>query len=224
MTISIVYLMNGDISVESIVREGSIFKFTVLLKISKKSKPKSMLEKLTGINVLVIDDNASNRKIVCSYLQDVGFKTFEADGAEKAITTIIANSNNHNKINVAIIDFQMPIMNGHELATTLKTIPFAKDVKLILLTSSAQRGDIGSAKERGFLGYLTKPVRRDDLVNCVSIVLGLKKENNSECDIVTKYTASELKDSLQTNILLVEDNEINRKIIITMLKQKKYEL
>ena len=215
----IVKLMNGEISVESIVGQGSIFKFTVLLKISKKSKPQKTLEKLKGVNVLVVDDNPNNLKIVCNYLQDVGCKTFEAESAEKAITTIMGNSNNENKISIAIVDFKMPVMNGFQLATTLKTIPFAKDIRLILLTSSAQRGDAGSAKEHGFSAYLTKPIRRDDLVTCVSIVLGLKKEDYSDSEIVTRYTASEVKVKLQPNILLAEDNEMNRKIITAMLKQ-----
>lgn len=216
----IVKLMEGDFSVESTVGQGSVFKFYILLKTSKRFKSKETLERLNGINVLVVDDNASNRRIVSSYLKDVGCNTFEADSAEKAITTIITNSNNQTKINIAIVDFQMPMMNGYQLATTLRTIPFAKDIKLILLTSSAQRGEIGTAKEHGFSGYLSKPVRRDDLVTCVSIVLGLKKEDYSNCDIVTRYITSELRDELQPNILLVEDNEMNRKIITTMLKQR----
>ena len=216
----LVSLMDGEISVESKVGKGSTFKFSVLIEISKKYKEDAAFTKLERVNVLVAYDNKNNGKIISGYLEDAGCKVFEAEGADKAITTILVNLNSKNKINLAIVDFQMLGMNGYELAATLKTIPFAKDVKLILLTSVAQNGDACAAKEHGFSGYISKPVRRDELLNCVSTVLALKKEMDEDIQIVTRYTVNELKENLQPTILLVEDNEMNRKIIITILKNK----
>jgi len=216
----LVKLMHGELSVKSEVGKGSTFTITILLEISKKAKEINVFEKLNGVNVLIVDDNKNNRRIIRNYLEDVGCKVFEAEGAEKAIALILMNSNNENKIDLAIVDFQMPIMNGYQLAITLQTIPFAKDIKLVLLTSAAQKGGAVIAKEHGFAGYLTKPVRRDELLNCASMVLGLRKETDEEVHIITRYTAHEMKENLQPKILLVEDNEMNRKIVITMLKYK----
>ncbi|WPC44314.1 response regulator [Clostridium sp. JS66] len=215
----LVKMMGGKIQVESIVGEGSTFKFNVKLNIVKgASVQKFDFEKLRGMNVLVVDDNDNNRKIVGSYLQETGLMVFEAKNAATAITTIISKANTKNKINIAIIDYQMKDMSAYELATTLKTIPFAKDVKLVLLTSVNQKGETKSAKEHGFSCYLGKPVKRDDLLNCIAMVLGLKKEDEEECEVVTKHIVREVKDELKPKILLVEDNAMNRKIVINILK------
>lgn len=217
----LVKIMGGEISVESIVGEGSTFKFYVKLKIAKGAPAQKVsFEKFDGLNVLIVDDNASNRSTVNSYLQGTGLKIFEAKDATSAITTILSSSNTKDKIDIAIIDYQMPDMSGYELATTLKTIPFAKDTKLILLTSLAQKGDAKAAKDYNFSSYLAKPVRRDDLINCIAIVLGLKKENEEEYQVINKHIVKKVKNNLNPKILLVEDNEMNRKIVISMLKSR----
>jgi PAS domain S-box-containing protein len=215
----LVKMMGGEISVESKLREGSIFKFDVRLKIGKRaSEQKFAFEKFDDMNVLVVDDNTNNRKIVSSYIQETGLKVFEVEDATSAITTILSNANTKNKINIAIIDYQMPGMNGYELATTLKTIPFAKDIKLILLTSATERGDGKDVKEYGFSSYLNKPVRRDDLLRCIAVVLGLEKEVEEAHQVEDKYVVKEVKNGIKPRILLVEDNEMNSKIVISMLK------
>ncbi|SPF40565.1 exported hypothetical protein [Candidatus Desulfosporosinus infrequens] len=68
-------------------------------------------------------------------------------------------------------------------------IPYTKDLKLILLTSAAQAGDAAKAREQGFSGYLTKPIRRGELLNCMAIVLGLKPDTEESQQVITKYTA-----------------------------------
>lgn len=216
----LVKLMHGDISVESQIKKGSTFKFTVQFGVSQEVKSLNKFEETRGINVLVVDDNKYSRKIVHGYLESAGCKVFEAESADKAITSILMNYNNDKKIDIAIVDFQMQGMNGYQLAKTLNTIPYAKDVKLILLTSAAQKGDAYIAQRYGYSGYLSKPILRDELINCVSIVQGLeKKDDATDTQIITRYTAKELQEHLQPRILLVEDNEINRKLVISMLKQ-----
>lgn len=215
----LVKMMGGEISVESVFGEGSTFKFNVRLKISKRaSGHKFVFGKLDDVNILVIDSNVSSKKIVSSYLEGTGAKVFEAKDGASAITTIVSNANTKNKIGIAIVDYQMPDMSAYEIATTLKTIPFAKDIKLILLASLTQKGDAKIAKEYGFSSYLAKPVKRDELLGCIAIVLGLKKEAEEDEQIITKHMIKEIKNAAKPKILLVEDNEMNRKIVITMLK------
>jgi CheY-like chemotaxis protein/HPt (histidine-containing phosphotransfer) domain-containing protein len=210
----LVKMMGGEISVHSIYGEGSTFKFNIKLKITKRvSEHNFIFEKLNGVNILIVDENANNRKSVSSYFEGTGLKAFEAKDGASAITTILSNANNQNKISVAIIDHQMPDMSAYELATTLKTIPYAKDIKLILVTSVTQKGDAKIAKEYGFSSYLAKPVRKYDLLDSIALVLGLIKEDKEEEQIVTK-------NELKPRILLVEDNPMNRKIVISMLKTR----
>jgi PAS domain S-box-containing protein len=217
----LVKMMGGEISVDSILGEGSTFKFDVRLKIAKRAtEQKLIFEKLDGVNILIVDDNTNNMKIVKSYLQGTGLKVFEAKDASSAITTILSNANTKDKISIAIIEYQMSDMSAYEVATTLKTIPFAKDIKLVLLSSVTQKGDAKVAKEYGFSSYLSKPVRRDDLLGCIALVLGLKKEDKEEDQIITKHIVKEVKNSIKPKILLVEDNEMNRKIVLSMLKSR----
>ena len=216
----LVKMMEGTIDVESTLGEGSTFKFDVRLKISRSATgQKYVFKNFDGMNILIVDENINNRKSISSYLEGMGCNIFEANDADNAITTIISSANTKDKISIAVIDFQMPDMSGSELATALKNLPFAKDVKLILLSSVAKKGDANHAKQVGFSGYLSKPVRRDELLNCIAVVLGLKpqEENNS---IVTRHTVKEILDKKKPKILLVEDNEINRKVIIGMLKSQ----
>ncbi|SHJ06401.1 PAS domain S-box-containing protein [Clostridium cavendishii DSM 21758] len=215
----LVKMMGGEISVESILGEGSTFKFDVRLRIVKGStEQKFEFLKLDDVNILIVDENENNRRIINSYIQGIGLKVFEAQDASTAITTILTNANTKNRISVAIINYQMPDMNGYELANTIKTIPFTKDIKLILLTSVTQKGEVKALKEYGFSAYLGKPVRRDELLDCIAITLGIKKEDEEKNKIITKHIVKEVKNSLEPRILLVEDNEMNRKIIISMLK------
>ncbi|HWQ41408.1 MAG TPA: response regulator, partial [Desulfosporosinus sp.] len=214
----LIKLMEGNIQVESVLGEGSIFKFDIRLKIAKRdSDLRLTFEELDGVNILIVDNNKNNRKIAASYLGEMGCKVFEANDAGNAITTIIFSESTKEKINIALIDYQMPSMSGYELATSLKTIPFAKDVKLILLSSATQNVDTIEAKQLGFSGFLSKPIRRDDLLNCIAVVLGLKNEEET-IPIMTKERVKKSPKNKKPKILLVEDNEMNRKIVIAMLK------
>ncbi|AFM39720.1 histidine kinase,Response regulator receiver domain protein,histidine kinase,Hpt domain-containing protein [Desulfosporosinus acidiphilus SJ4] len=216
----LVSLMRGNIEFKSILGEGSNFKFDVRFKIAKRVPDHNyVFKELAGVNILIIDDNPSNRRIAISYLGGMGCKVFEAKDPGEAITTIISKVSTRDKIDIALIDYRMPGMSGFELATSLKAIPFASDIKLILLTSAAQSGGAKEAKQLGFAGYLIKPIKRDDLLNCIAIVLGLKSEENNE-PIVTKYVVQEGLDHRKPKILLVEDNEINRKIVTAVLKTR----
>jgi signal transduction histidine kinase/DNA-binding response OmpR family regulator len=216
----LIELMGGNIQVESVLGEGSIFKFELRLKIAKRaSDPRLPFEKLDGVNILIVDYNENNREISASYLGEVGCRVFEANDAGKAITTIISNASTKDKLDIVLIDYQMLSMSGYELATSLKTLPFAKDVKLILLSTSAQNVDILEAKQLGFSGFLSKPIRRDELHHCISIVLGLKNEEDT-IPIVTKDRVKNSLANKQPKILLVEDNAINCKIVIAMLKTR----
>lgn len=216
----LVKMMGGEIWVESTYGKGSIFKFNVNLNIAQRvSEQKVDFKKLKNVKVLIVDDNINNINMIKSSLQGVGLKLFEAKDAASAISIIRSNVNTKNKIDIAIIDYEMPDMSGYKLAATLKKLPISKEIKLILLTSAALIGDARIAEEYGFSSYLSKPVRRNDLISCISSVLGLKNDGE-ENQTQIKSIIKEVKNSIQPKILLVEDNEMNRKIVISILKSR----
>ncbi len=216
----LVKMMEGEITVNSILDKGSTFKFCVRLKISKRASGyNSMFEKVNDVNILIVDNNENNRKITSSYLKGTGLHISEVDGAGEAITTIISNANTKNKISIVIIDYEIPGMNCYELARTLKNIPIAKDIKLILLMSR-YKGEFEAALECGFSSYLTKPLKRDDLLNCIAVNLGLRKEEEEDIEDSNKNILKNTYNLSETRILLAEDNEVNRKIFTSMLKSR----
>ncbi|NRV87631.1 CheY-like chemotaxis protein [Clostridium beijerinckii] len=216
----LVNMMDGEITVDSVLDKGSTFRFCVRLKISKRaSEHISIFEKVNDVNILIVDNDENSRKITSSYLKGTGLHIIEVDGAGEAISTIISNNDTKNKISIVIIECEIPGMNCYELARTLKNIPIAKHIKLILLMSR-YKGDFKAAMEYGFSSYLTKPLKRDDLLDCIAVNLGLKKEDEEHFEDSNKNVVKNIYNLSEIRILLAEDNEVNRKIFISMLKSR----
>ena len=214
----LVKMMDGDITVESIPGQGSQFTFFIRLEAIQLYPHCRLSKSIRNTNVLVVHESVSTRNRICSYLEDCGCKTFQSQRADKAITTILTQANTENTIDVAIIDYHLPDMNGCQLATALQAIPSAQKVKLILLTLARQKNDVDQTCPPGVCGYVTKPVRRDDLLQCMnSIVDG--KESSLLPPPENKLT-KKAQPAWKPSILLVEDNEINRKIVLLMLKSQ----
>ncbi|MDD3269077.1 MAG: response regulator [Syntrophomonadaceae bacterium] len=217
----LVQLMDGHIAAESELGKGSKFQFTACFKPSmEKSHPIAYrYAELSGKQVLIVDDNFSNRRIVRAYLEEAHCLVEESESAEKAISRLLA-AGAAETFDVLIVDFQMPGMNGCDLGSVLKAMPATRNIHLVMLTSAAQKGDVHRAKESGFEGYLSKPVKRDDLLKCLSMVLGLRSEDQVGEMIVTRYTIKEHPSPARLKILLVEDNVMNQKIVLKMLGKR----
>jgi CheY-like chemotaxis protein len=185
----LVQLMNGTLSVESQPGQGSRFSFTAKFKPSLEQPVIYEYAPLQGTRIMVVDDNASNRKIIRAYLEEAQCRVEESANGETAISRFLEAAAAQ-PFDLAIVDFQMPVMNGCDLATALKAIPSTRDINLIMLTSVAQKGDIDLAKDCGFAGYLTKPIKRDELLDCVAMVKGSQRKGSGE-SIVTRYTVKE---------------------------------
>ncbi len=221
ITRELVRLMDGNITVESQLGKGSKFCFTVNFEpgLGKCSEISYEYADLNGSRVLIVDDNANNRRIIRTYLEEAHCQVEESDSGEKAVGMLLAAAAGQ-QFNLLIVDFQMPGMNGYDLAAALKAMPSTRDINLVMLTSMAQKGDSNKAKEYGFAGYLSKPVKRDELLKCIAMVLGKKDANKGEDSIVTRYTVRENPDPVRRKFLLVEDNEMNQKIVIKKLEKE----
>ncbi len=220
LTISkkIVEMMNGNITLTSKLGEGTTFSFTAKFEKSGKSADINALKyqkTLKDAKILIVDDNPTNLKIIRYYLEENGCMVSEATSADEALE-ILSKSND---FGVAILDYNMPDKDGFELAKLIKSNELTQNTALILLTSLARRGDSAIAKKVGFTGYLTKPVKKKDLLNCVLLTLEAKaniKEMPSDI-LVTRHTIKEYKYNTKIKILLAEDNEVNQKLAVKLL-------
>jgi len=205
----LVELMGGRLDVVSAPGEGSTFWFELSLQRSEVTEPirtSGDPENLGGRRALIVDDNATNRRILQQQFLAWDIVPTEAVDAYEAVETAVAAAEAGLSFDLAVIDLNMPGMDGIELARALKADPNTASITLFLLSSSGARLSSAEAHLRGFAGSLTKPVRSSELFDC--LIAGL----NSNRPPAPTAEAATQPEMLEVNgmILLVEDNEMNR--------------
>ncbi|MDP6605211.1 MAG: response regulator [Dehalococcoidia bacterium] len=219
----LVELMGGTIGVESAEGQGSTFWFTVrLAKAESTAAPAPVdLSALAGVRVLVVDDNATNRTLLTQQLGAAGMQVEAQIGGEAALAHLAAAHEAGVAYPIAVLDMMMPGMDGLELGRRLRQAPAFANGALILLTSSGQRGQAAEARAAGFAGYLTKPVRRRQLLACVQTVLA-QVTTTPDAPLVTRHDLAEHESQAKSRILVAEDNVVNQKVIVLTLERLGY--
>src|SRR5271157_76645 len=220
LTISsrLVEMMGGRIWVESALGQGSSFHFTANLGAGKEvaeTQPAAAPACLVGLGALVVDDNASNRRILEEMLSRRGMRP---KLAESGIVALQYLKEAKDSFAVILTDLNMPDMDGFTLVEQLRQSPeLAGEAKVIMLTSSGQRGDAARCRELGVAAYLTKPVSQSELFEAILRVLGMSGSQPEPAALITRHTLREGKKKLR--ILLAEDNAVNQKLAARLLEK-----
>ena len=218
-------LMDGSIGVQSSEGQGSTFWFTVVFEKQPKQEPLSEINLMDvkDKNILIVDDNATNRRWLSVLLKNWGFHSSEAASAKQALELLEESILLGAPYDLALLDMQMPEMDGETLGRKIKEKKILKDISLILLTSLGKRGDASRFEKAGFEGYLTKPVKQSHLYDCILTILNSKKNPavQKEKQIVTRHIVAENR-KRKVRILLAEDNIVNQKVALKILEKNGY--
>ncbi|MBA2720623.1 MAG: response regulator [Chloroflexi bacterium] len=223
----LIEMMGGQVGVDSVVGVGSTFWFTARFEPSTAVlAEEGPLAELAGRRILIVDDNATNRRILESQVASWGMIPVSVDGGPAAMGELAAATETGLPFDLAILDFQMPDMDGLQLAAVIKANPANARIRLVILTSLGQRGHAAAAQDAGVAGYLTKPVREGHLKRCLATVLTAGASPDSgpiagrlARPLVTRHTLTEGRAHTQARILLAEDNVVNQRIAVKMLEK-----
>jgi signal transduction histidine kinase/CheY-like chemotaxis protein len=218
LTISarLVEIMNGRLWVDSEAGKESCFHFTVCLGVAKQTpQPAVDAPSLSGVRVLVVDDNATNLRILVETLSHWRMKPVTASSGQEALSLMWRACETDNAFALVVTDVHMPEMDGFGLAEQIKRTPNFSDAVILMFTSGEMQGDIERSRRLGVSKYLMKPVRRAELRAAIIRTLagcsGPKPADPVEAP--ESWAAS------PSRILLAEDNLVNQRLAVRVLEK-----
>jgi signal transduction histidine kinase/DNA-binding response OmpR family regulator len=216
----LVEAMGGSIWVESKSGLGSTFHFNARFALQKNPSPMAELDlgALVELPVLVADDNDSNRRVLQEMLRGWGMNPILADWGLEILAQLEQAKALGSPFPLVLLDAHMPGVDGFEIADQIRSNPRFCESKVVMLTSVGLRGDAAKCRELGIGAYLTKPVKRSDLLDVIKLVLAPHGRDQDSHSLVTMHSLRENRSGL--NILLAEDNRVNQALAVRLLEKR----
>jgi two-component system, sensor histidine kinase and response regulator len=227
LTIStrLVELMGGTITVESDVGRGSTFSFTMCLGLQPASAVHPIRQdaaRLQGMRALIVDDNATNRRLLEVWLAKWGLQAVSVENGMAALTELERCAKGAKPYGLALLDGCMPTMDGFEVARAIKRSPELGRLALVMLTSSGSRQDPQRLRALGINEFLLKPLSGTDLLDAIiaatdpNVVRAAAKPEEASARLVASTD--------RLSILVAEDHPVNQKYALRVLQKLGHEV
>lgn len=222
----LVELMGGETGVTSQQGYGSTFWFTARFDMSERMvEPSSALPaSLHGQRILIVDDHRTNREVLMAQLTLLGCAPVSLSSAAEALTVLRQAATAGRPFAAALLDFNMPGCDGGELGRQIIADPQLQSTRLVLLSSSGERGDGKRFAQLGFAGYLLKPVSHRDLTETLRLIFSAEAQawRDRTHPLVTQQALNSSRSFSEHRILLAEDNLVNQKVATRVLEKLGY--
>ncbi len=225
----LVKMMQGDMGVISEEGQGSTFWVTIPFA-AGSTVPTTLFSSkpLQGHRVCIVESHDTTRFLLQHYAESWGMICEVAQNGDDGFSLIQKRANEGDSFDLAILDYtlsQTTHEDGVSLAQQIRHDPTMAQTSLVLLSAFGKRGEGKMAQEAGFNGYLTKPIRHQQLHDCLAMVLAEPVAASNDCaspPLITRHTVDEAQARTQCHILLAEDNVVNQKVAVRMLQKLGY--
>jgi signal transduction histidine kinase/DNA-binding response OmpR family regulator len=204
-------------------QQGSTFHFTVRFGLQKgeaAQPPALQLRELRGMRVLVVDDNATNRRILSDLLTHWQMKPAIADGGRAAIQSMLRASASGRPFRLMLLDAEMPDMDGFEVARQTKCNPDLAGTAVMMLSSADQQRGRARCREIGINTYLIKPIKPSALLNAIRSALGARPVEEPIMPIIPIISSGlQIRPPKSLRVLIAEDNPVNQMLAVRLLQR-----
>jgi two-component system, sensor histidine kinase and response regulator len=216
---SLVTLMGGTIGLKSMPGQGTTITFRAYFDVSSGPPPATAIsseEDLQGMPTLIIDDNATNQRILSELTGQWKMKPHVCDSGESGLAELSRAASEGNPYRLVLLDEQMPSMDGMEVLDRIRRNPVLQSVVIVMLTSYDQVTSAARCRQMGVETYLIKPIKPSDLLGSIRLAIsGHTPASTVTPPAIGRISAS----SASLSILLAEDNLVNQRVAMTMLRK-----
>ena len=212
-------MMGGSIWLESVVQQGSTFHFTIKAEVVSSCETASheLPVELNGLRVLIVDDNATNRRILFDVLRNWEMEPAVVECGREALQVLAEAATRQSLFDIILLDAHMPEMDGFQVAEQIADDSRFSRIPMIMLTSAGQYGDVARSRSAGVAAYMIKPVKQSELFDGIVSVLGRTRPGDAS-ELPSPEAKNAAPDSL--HVLLAEDNVVNQRLAVAILQKR----